>query len=412
MRCAIFPVLFLTSCATVNQAYEEFRSQSDTTKGAVIGGAAGAVVGTVLGSQVGSPVEGFALGTAAGAGVGALVGSAIESQKAKDEQAEYERQVASMQIQKEQFVYVGSEHGTVTRRERVAPSDRYFHRLATANQNAQRDMPSRASGIGVGSADADQFGQKVQGYSGTYSYDSNTGRQEAWATSATSPLVSSTSNTSSVNNVTVVAAQPTSEQPGQNAARSQEKTTAWRKPDRTESSTKDSSILSKNPYTGAEQKTVEAKNIKNISEQPVDLGSRNIAVNQNAKLAVADANQNQAASEQIAQASDSQKGSMQTDSATNLALSSSQNQISSNCPEGDAELRKAAEATEFSGKLFHTRRAVRLCNNYIPGKLALARLYIELKRYEDAQFELENLLKIDPSNREAMELLNKTKQMM
>lgn len=409
MRCAIFAVLFLTSCATVNQAYEEFRSQSDTTKGAVIGGAAGAVVGTVLGSQVGSPVEGFALGTAAGAGVGALVGSAIESQKAKDEQAEYERQVASMQIQKEQFAYVGSEHGPVTRRERVAPGDRYFHRLATANQNAQRDMPSRASGIGVGSAVADQFGYKGQGYSSAYSYDSNTYRQGAGVTSATSSLVSSTINTSSVNNVTVVATQPPSEQSGQNVTWSQETTTAWRKPDRTESSAKDSSILSKNPYTGAEQKTVEAKN---ISEQPVDFGSRNSAVNQNAKLAVADTNQNQAASEQIVQATDSQKGSMQTDSKTNFALSTSQNQISSNCPEGDAELRKAAEATEFSGKLFHTRRAVRLCNNYIPGKLALARLYIELKRYEDAQFELENLLKIDPSNREAIELLNKTKQMM
>lgn len=392
MRLAVFAVLILTSCATINQAYDEFRSKSDTTKGAIIGGSAGAVVGTVLGSQVGNPVEGFALGAAAGAGVGALVGSAIENQRVKDEQAEYERQIASMQMQRDEFLAAGSESGPTIRRERVAPGDRYFHRLAGSKSVSGQSMVSSTTAQGASYQTAhttqQSFGagaisqpsaaratleESQQPFHGRFTQDIDKKPVEVRSVAKSKPergigQLSNTAAQISKDSATM-----------DNTTRAQE-----------------SSLLSKNPYAAADASA--GSSMESVgTPQVAGLKEANVveAASMNQKVQV-----------------DDKKDSNQGTGEMTAVASLNQNTTASTCPEGDAELRRAADATEFSAKLFHTRRAVRLCNNYIPGKLALARLYIELKRFEDAQFELENLLKIDPSNREASELLNKVRQMM
>jgi tetratricopeptide (TPR) repeat protein len=70
---------------------------------------------------------------------------------------------------------------------------------------------------------------------------------------------------------------------------------------------------------------------------------------------------------------------------------------SSECKEASSERDKAAEASDNSDKLFHLRRALRLCPQNAPLHYDLGRVYASMDRGSDAEREFKQALSIDPS---------------
>jgi hypothetical protein len=70
---------------------------------------------------------------------------------------------------------------------------------------------------------------------------------------------------------------------------------------------------------------------------------------------------------------------------------------SSSCREGQEEVDSARVAGDAADKLFHLRRALRLCPNEALFHLELARLYRTLARKADATFEYQEALSINPN---------------
>jgi Flp pilus assembly protein TadD len=69
----------------------------------------------------------------------------------------------------------------------------------------------------------------------------------------------------------------------------------------------------------------------------------------------------------------------------------------SECKEALAERDLALEAPENSDKLFHLRRALRLCPNNAALHHELGKVYGAMERREDAESEFKQALSIDPS---------------
>lgn len=78
------------------------------------------------------------------------------------------------------------------------------------------------------------------------------------------------------------------------------------------------------------------------------------------------------------------------------ALSQAPN--SQECKDADAEVRKADQASDAGDKLFHYRRALRLCPRDSKIHAAIGDLYLALGRKDDAVFEYEEGLKVDPNS--------------
>lgn len=70
---------------------------------------------------------------------------------------------------------------------------------------------------------------------------------------------------------------------------------------------------------------------------------------------------------------------------------------SSECKEAQAERDRASEAADNSDKLFHLRRALRLCPNSAPLHYELGKVYSSMERVSDAEGEFKQALSIDPS---------------
>jgi tetratricopeptide (TPR) repeat protein len=70
---------------------------------------------------------------------------------------------------------------------------------------------------------------------------------------------------------------------------------------------------------------------------------------------------------------------------------------SSECKEALAERDLALEAPQNSDKLFHLRRALRLCPQSAPLHHELGKVYASMERRQDAESEFKQALSIDPS---------------
>ena len=82
----------------------------------------------------------------------------------------------------------------------------------------------------------------------------------------------------------------------------------------------------------------------------------------------------------------------------------------SECRSAQEEMNQASHANEAADKLFHIRRALRLCPDNAPYHTALADLYRSLNRSDDAAFEYQEALKLEPSNsaaKKGLEVLGK-----
>lgn len=71
---------------------------------------------------------------------------------------------------------------------------------------------------------------------------------------------------------------------------------------------------------------------------------------------------------------------------------------SEDCSKADVEMVSARKASENSDKLFHIRRALRLCPNEANSHFELAKVYSKLGRSQDAAFELKETLRLNPAH--------------
>ncbi|MCS6893019.1 MAG: glycine zipper domain-containing protein [Deltaproteobacteria bacterium] len=404
-------LIFFFGCSTIESAYDEFRSKSNTTQGAIVGGSAGAVIGTVLGSQVGNPVEGMVLGAAAGSGVGALVGSAIDRKIEQTEKNVIEKDLASLESERDLIVSQGLE--TSGRLERVALGDRFFEKIhkssnskfalrvnqATNLNNTQESVERGIKTIASAEAGPSAGKQNVGGLNTSSSFkrgESNEIQNEFGPSTKAmeAELPQKPRNPSLARKV---------EEP----SGSQEK----------------SGLLESNPYSNRfdteranfKQKVDKATDVKqepaeSLASSPNQQVSERSDWREDQEVNLSARNNSKSLAE--AKPADVNFQASDSPSQAGRAVESPSEEIKSACNEGYEELKKAAEATEFSSKLFHTRRAVRICENFTPGKLALVKLYIDLKRYEDAKFELDNILKTEPDNLEAKNLYKIVDQQM
>lgn len=95
--------------------------------------------------------------------------------------------------------------------------------------------------------------------------------------------------------------------------------------------------------------------------------------------------------------------------STNSAASVNGNS-SSECRSAQVEMTQATQASEAADKLFHIRRALRLCPDNASYHASLADLYRTLNRPDDATFEYKEALKIEPENaaaKKGIELVGK-----
>ena len=82
----------------------------------------------------------------------------------------------------------------------------------------------------------------------------------------------------------------------------------------------------------------------------------------------------------------------------------------SECRSAQEEMNQANRANEAADKLFHLRRALRLCPDNATNHTALGDLYRSLNRPEDATFEYQEALKLEPNNgtaKKGLELVGK-----
>lgn len=84
-------------------------------------------------------------------------------------------------------------------------------------------------------------------------------------------------------------------------------------------------------------------------------------------------------------------------------LAGQENPQSSSCAEAAGEEQSAQAASENSQKLYHLRRALRLCPSSARFHTELGRVYLAMDRKSDAQFEFNEALKSDSKNQAAQE---------
>ena len=75
-------------------------------------------------------------------------------------------------------------------------------------------------------------------------------------------------------------------------------------------------------------------------------------------------------------------------------------------PGVEEEVQAADRATELADKLFHYRRALRLCPSNPSYHNGLGEIYVSLNRMDDAEYEFREALKLDPNYSPALQNLN------
>ena len=383
-----FLIFILSGCS---QHSAQQTLETNAAKGAAIGGAIGGVLGGITGAQVGNPQAGFLMGAAAGSGVGALVGHNFDQQEEKIKQLE--RQVSTSRFEeadlnRKALIETGYERASLGRFEAVAPSDRFYHRLS-GRKDFKHHFYSSASNLPdmtAGSYNYRDVAANQELSSGLLNKQPATQVQETVASSIYDQMPSAGLTNNQIDLATI--------NPYQNKL-NLETFSSFNNKNKEEQSLASSVRL--------ETKKAQKESSSTLIPEKSKTGLKNETLNSIEKESQNSVTLDSMGSTSLVdkkEANQVDQPSVKSDlTADSTSIASSQE-----CPEGAKELVKAQQAKELSTRLFHTRRAARLCETFVPAKLALAQMYIELNRVDDASFEVENILKLDPNNPEALEL--------
>jgi hypothetical protein len=82
---------------------------------------------------------------------------------------------------------------------------------------------------------------------------------------------------------------------------------------------------------------------------------------------------------------------------------------SADCLKAEEEIGRVTAETDTADKLFHYRRALRLCPDNAAYHNGLGEVYLSLNRSSDAEFEFREALRVDPRSRQAQKNLDSIK---
>jgi tetratricopeptide (TPR) repeat protein len=350
LRCSL--VLMAVSAIGCNN----FETGDNTTTGAAAGGVVGAGLGAVVGNQVGNTAEGVAIGAIAGAGTGAAFGSVFDRQQAtmrgQDEAIErQERVILSQQNELKELRKLGqdsvsfkepsySNAPVVSSKEFSFPSTPPV-RVANNSMGHSRSTaaaPTAAMPISQGAVPAPAFPTAPRNPTATDSYQATGTYQKSTAPvqERSLPIANNTAP-----------AQAASMQKGNEGVvrgsygwNNTQPKPATRQPE---------------PLT------------QQVPPPPVSP----------TQVAPAIVDRGMPAAPPQAQA---------------LALNTPE------CQKAENEAKSALTARDAADKLFHYRRALRLCPDNASYHNGLGEVYITLNRNEDARYEFQEALRLSPGH--------------
>lgn len=354
-----------------------------TAIGSATGGVLGAGLGAIVGNQTGSAGGGLVIGAVAGAAAGGAVGNALEAQQEaiKTQDEAIERQERVIETQKHEIASLrqlqnDSPGGDVSRRrvasgatasgERYAASDRY---LGNGRLSAERSRKTAATLHGKSAHDRLA---KSDNRSKSYA-NLPAGGRESMRGSYRYQTTTKTKNL----------AHPQQSRAETHLVAHPESVAAVAK-------------ALNEPRTSAAREIVEPSRKVRIQER--DLTESGSAET----LGSATPNREGGAGEDL---------SSNDPSRINSAESASDS--SADCKLAKDEFSKSERAFDTSQKLFHIRRALTLCPNDAEYHNGIGELYLKLSRSEDAKFEFQEALRVEPGfapAKDNLRMLNGKKQ--
>lgn len=355
------------------------KPRQTTAIGSGVGGVVGAGLGAIIGNQSGNAGSGLAIGAGAGAAVGALVGNALQSQEERNSSQDeaIKRQERVIQAQRNEINELRSIRGDDSYSYNTAGSTtpRYRYRGTTTNPDSPEVARQRAK--------LQQRGPTPKNSSGTihstsyYSYVPRrvspasdlptTSYQPAPPRSAASTPERIPANQSQSAAIPAAALPSTSDAPPPKPHKPLARYDV-RSELSTRETTSPAAVAAAMPSETAKLETKTINAVKNNS-QPAGISE-----------------------------SDIQAPVIKSDTAARaVAPAPASPPQSKECKEALAERDLAAEATDNSDKLFHLRRALRLCPQSAPLHHELGRVYASMQRSKDAEEEFKQALSIDPT---------------
>jgi tetratricopeptide (TPR) repeat protein len=365
------------------------KPKETTAVGAAAGGVVGAGLGAIVGAQTGSTGAGLAIGTAAGAATGALIGNALqakeEADRTQDEAIERQQQMIAA-------------HGREL--------DEY--------KRARDGGPGR-SGVGAGTSRGSVMGYSYPGSSMKLSPSERQRlmRGEQPTADSTRGRYSAVKTTQSASNT----------QPTRRATRPEPRLPAH-SAGIVEGSLVAARAVSEPVIDRSAAVKTEAKAVIEAGTATTDssgLTERSLAVAEETHAAVADTSETVAGfkspSKELIPALPTEKEVAHARDEAALAAEGQGDAVakvgqalapnSEECQRAEEEVTKAGASKEVADKLFHYRRALRLCPGNAEYHLGLGNVYKSLNRTADAEFEYREALRINPSMTVARESLDK-----
>jgi len=321
--------------------------------GSGVGGAIGAGLGAIIGNQSGNAGSGLAIGAGAGAAVGALVGNALQAQEEQNRTQDeaIKRQEGVIQAQRNEITELRSIRGDDSYSAQAPSTPRYRYRSVATDPESPEVARQRAKlqQRGPNPSNAARSAHPTT----YYSYQ----RPEPRTPPVTSPTTRSAPPPAVLPSTTTAATQkPATQKPGthQPLARYDIRSELGSEP----------SEFAHPPAAEPNKAVVPApkKSSGQINESDIPLLEKPAS----------------------------------TGSRVAPQLPQPQAQTKE-CKEALAERDLAAEASENSDKLFHLRRALRLCPQSAPLHHELGKVYASMQRTSDAEDEFKQALTIDPS---------------
>jgi tetratricopeptide (TPR) repeat protein len=340
-----------------------------TTTGAATGGLVGAGLGAIVGNQVGNTGEGLVLGALAGAGTGATVGNAFDGQDAimrnQDEAIERQERMISAQqsemeelrkLSQDQISFKGDLH-----RELSATSNASNTNNNNYNPAAGYKWPDRPRGE-VRRVENSASSLSAQNLNKVNAMPPREIAKPVVATRNTVPANPSLASTRLAERDLTPSAQmiPDRPLPLNDNTSTNKGSYSWR-----DASVKDSS--QSDSVGGGIQQKFKAITQVQIESDPVDsakIDDQSVSANPIAEQPI----------DQVASVGNN------------------------DCAQGSNEARMAVSASETADKLFHYRRALRFCPDNADFHNGLGEVYISLNRAEDARYEFQEALRINPSH--------------
>lgn len=321
-----------------------------TAVGAATGGVLGAGLGAVVGSQTGDPGSGFLLGAAAGTAAGATIGNSMQAQNEELEEREeiiqrQQHMLSMHRSQIEELRRMGQDN--VSFQDRSQP---------TSPQNKMEPPPSQPKGVGISGGLAEVRSQKR-------------GREILERDVMTETPAHAPSTTAGDN--TVVQAPAPSFDPEKVAQAAK---------------TEEHAMLPSSQVHSSSARPSSLFGSANTNPEPTPTPQPAAPTNLEPGNGVSLGGENRMAS-----------------------LGTKSDEPQSECGRAQEEVEKAKGVSEPADKLFHFRRALRLCPSNASYHVSLADLYLSLKRRADAEFEYKEALKIDPNLGEVKRKLEELK---